>query len=105
VPQDVWNCLALTYDGKQIAAFNNGTLERRGNGSGGDSVYANPFDYDKGIYRPATPAHGGNFTVGSNVCDSPAQFEGRIGGLAVWDRGLTEAEVAQACATATVIHD
>eukprot|EP01043_Picozoa_sp_COSAG02_P045115 COSAG02_NODE_4095_length_5788_cov_3.722271_1_plen_327_part_00 len=101
VPQDVWNCIALTYDGKQIAAYNNGILERRGNGTGGDNFYSNPFNYTKGIYRPPPGHLGGNFTVGSNVCDSPGYFEGRIGGLAVWDRALSAAEVQRACAAAT----
>jgi len=102
VPVDVWNCLALTYDGRQIRAYNNGTLERRGNGTGGDSFYSNPFNYTGGIFDAdaAPPPHnrqGANFTVGSNVCDEPAYFEGLIGGLAVYNRGLTAEEVAKIC--------
>ena len=96
VPQKVWNCVGLTYDGEWISAYNNGTLERRGNGSGTDTTYSNPMRAPGGIFA-AGRGSGANFTVGSNVCRSPACFEGRIAGLAVFNRSITADEMAHIC--------
>ena len=97
VPQDVWNCLALTYDGSAIRAYNNGTLERRGNGTGGDAFYSNPFNYTKGIFTVPPGEEGMPFTVGGKISDEDAFFEGDIGGVALYKRALSAAEVRQVC--------
>jgi hypothetical protein len=96
VPQKVWNCAGLTYDGEWISGYNNGTLELRGNGTGTENTYSNPMRAPGGIYD-AGKNEGANFTVGSNVCKSPACFEGRIAGLAVFNRSLSPDEMHRIC--------
>ena len=97
VAAEVWNCLALTYDGAQIRAYNNGTLERRGNGTGGDDFYSNPFNYTKGVFRVPPGEEGMPFTVGGKISDEDAFFEGDIGGVALYNRALGDDEVRAVC--------
>lgn len=55
----------------------------------------NPFPYEEGIFDGG--ADGANFTVGSNSVRNAMEnhFVGKIGGLAVFDRALTEAELTE----------
>jgi len=56
----------------------------------------NPFWFGHNLYTPATPEQGGPFTIGRVVHTSRAVgFTGYIGGVAVFARALTAAEMAR----------
>jgi hypothetical protein len=56
----------------------------------------NPFWFSHDLYTPATPEQGGPFTIGRVVHTSRAVgFTGYIGGVAVFSRALTAAEMAR----------
>ncbi|MCR9118463.1 MAG: LamG domain-containing protein [bacterium] len=85
IPQNQWVCIAMRYDGKFSSVFVNGEL---------DSLpRANPFVYDKGLFDGGDD--GEAFTVGA--VDRSNEwgnfFGGRIAGLAVYDRALTDKEL------------
>jgi hypothetical protein len=97
VPFDVWQCCAISYDGRHARAYLDGRLDVREG--------RNPYPYDMGIFDAGD--HGGDFTVG--VVTKPQtvddQFRdvgtvvgndylGLLGGLAVFDRVLPDAELA-----------
>lgn len=98
---ETWHCVAMTYDGVDIRAFLDGTLDAP---PGGD--VRNPFAYPKGIF--GGPGAVADFAVGANTVNetagSPAIlhnfFEGSLGGLAVYNTALTQTQVAEACAAA-----
>jgi hypothetical protein len=101
LPVGAWHCLANVYDGANITAYLNGTLHSNGD--------ANPFAYPGGIYSPeAAGRAGAEFGVGANYVNKTAgappvlsnQFLGLLGGLAVFSQPLTQAQVAQVCASA-----
>ena len=89
-----WQCIAMTYDGEYIKSYLNGKLDVREN--------LNPYHYPLGIFDGGND--GGSFTVGAvarplNVQkenkESPDVgnlFHGLLGGLAVFNRTLLEAE-------------
>jgi hypothetical protein len=96
VPPDVWQCVAITYDGVFARAYLNGGLDRRGD--------RNPYRYSGGIFDGG-PA-GADFTVGAvlrpehvdeqfNAHGSVLanRFYGLLGGLAVYRRALSDAEI------------
>lgn len=119
VPVAVWCSLGMTYDGKFIRAYINGTFEPRAlnakadrrddpyftrEGPDGGDRGMNPYYHGRGIfgYNPAThtatkPGGGSDFTVGARYAVGSMLGEaihGRMGGLAVFDRALTDAEMA-----------
>ncbi len=120
LPMGEWITLAFTYDGRWIKAYYNGVLEAREvdpkadkrddpyftkEGPGGGHRGINPYFYDKGIfaYDPAKhattkPGGGANFTVGARYAVGSMLGEAlkaRLAGLAVFDRALTDEEVAR----------
>lgn len=84
---DHWHMLAISYDGQHIRAYLDGKLDV--------SERFNPFPYDEGIYDGG--ADGAEFTVGANHVagiENNNRFGGKIAGVAVFDRKLTDAELA-----------
>ncbi|MCB9874303.1 MAG: hypothetical protein H6821_09015 [Planctomycetaceae bacterium] len=61
----------------------------------------NPWWYPHGIYSPPDPTSGGPFTIGRVIHSSRSVgFTGWIGGVAVFDRALTEHEIKELAACA-----
>lgn len=95
-----WNMIGMTYDGSEIISWHDGwwseyttyTEPTAPNGAG-LTYPANPYAFDDGLYE-STPS---DFTVGANEVTAGMQnfFTGQIGGLAVYDRRLTDAEMVQ----------
>jgi hypothetical protein len=85
VPFEDWQCLALTYDSKEVRLYLNGRLDA--------AEGTNPFPYADGLFDGGED--GGEFTVGSvSVAGKPGNFfGGKIGGLAVFSRALSPAEI------------
>jgi hypothetical protein len=85
VPLGQWRAVAMTYDGKFSRAYVDGRLDA--------SDKYNPFPYDQGLFDGGPD--GADFTVGSvSVKGKPSNFyAGLIGGVAVFDRALTDDEV------------
>lgn len=92
--QDRWYMIAYTFDGEAIRVYVNGKLDENGN--------YNPFLYDGSIHDGGE--NGSDFTVAQR--DHPKWpsypkgtpnynegFDGRIGGLAVYDCALTQEEI------------
>ena len=82
-----WHCVAFTYDGNFIRAWLDGRLETR--------VGFNPFAYPHGIHDGGPD--GADFTVGAvhRSGEMGNWFTGRLGGLAVYSRGLEAEEIAK----------
>ncbi len=118
VPVDQWCTLGFTYDGQYIRAYINGVLDRRklnpeedrrndryftNEGPDGGDRGMNPYYHGRGIfaYDPekharSKPDGGSDFTVGSRYAVGSMTREatkGRFGGLAVFDRCLTDEEI------------
>lgn len=102
VPFDRWQCVAISYDATHARAYLNGRLDVRGD--------RNPYHYPGGIFD-AGP-HGGDFTVGAvarpefvdkNFVPHGAvqanNFHGLLGGLAVFNRALTDDQMLQLART------
>ncbi|GAA4429650.1 hypothetical protein [Bremerella cremea] len=127
VPEEEWCTLAFTYDGEYIKAYINGTFEERKldakkdrrddryftqEGPEGKDRGMNPYYHGRGIfaYDPAKhsetkPDGGADFTVGARYAVGSFLREatkGKFGGLAVFDRALTDEEIAQLHASANV---
>lgn len=85
VKENEWICIAITYDGKEIKSYINGTLS--------DSEFTNPFPYPDGIFDGGE--NGADFTVGANSVGGKMtnQFIGKISGLAVFNIALEEKEL------------
>ena len=103
VPKNEWCCVAFTYDGTYIRSYLNGEFEEREeeliNNTKGFEGYPeglrqskNPYYYPDGIGD-----NGSDFTVGSVLLKSGMGnfFKGLIGGLAIYDRALTNEEIRQ----------
>jgi len=101
VPKEKWVCVAFTYDGKYIRSFLNGVSETREpelikNTTGfegypkGLTQRKNPYYYPDGMGN-----NGSDFTVGAVLVNGAMgnSFQGKIGGLAVFDRALSPAEM------------
>ncbi|HMP76390.1 MAG TPA: LamG domain-containing protein [Kiritimatiellia bacterium] len=86
VPRDAWHCVGLTYDGHAAAAWLDGRLDARPG--------RNPLPYP-GALLDAGP-DGADFTVGAvHRQGSMGNFlHADLGGLAVFDRALDAAELA-----------
>jgi hypothetical protein len=100
-PSNQWICIAFSYDGKFIKSYLNGIFERRApeliNHTNGFEGYPdglvqskNPYFYPDGIGN-----NGSDFTVGAVLLKTGMGnfFRGEIGGLAVFDRALTDREL------------
>ena len=101
VPSNQWVCVAFTYDGENIKSYINGVFEKREpeliNNTKGFEGYPdglvqtkNPFRFPYGIGN-----NGSDFTVGAVQLKSGIgnYFKGQIGGLAVFDRALSNKEL------------
>ena len=118
VPQGRWCTLGFTYDSRYLRAYVDGRLDElaldpvrhkrtdsyftRGGPNGGDRGM-NPYFHGRGIYRfdPKSdgvrkPGGGSDFTVGARYAVGSMLGEatiGKFGGLAVFSRALTDAEM------------
>lgn len=118
VPEEEWCTLAFTYDGAYIKAYINGKLEQREldpiadrrddpyfttEGPDGTDRGMNPYFHGRGIfcYDPekhadSKPDGGSDFTVGARYAVGSMLGEatiGHFGGLAVFNRALSDQEV------------
>ena len=117
VPESQWCTLGFTYDGAYIRAFIDGVLDRRAldavkdkrtdryftnEGPGGKDRGMNPYFHGRGIfcYDPAkhtgSKIDGSDFTVGARMAVGSMLREatkGRFGGLAVFNRALSDDEM------------
>ncbi len=120
VPEERWVTLGFTYDGKWLSAYINGVLDRHEldpvkhrrtdryftrEGPGGGSRGLNPYYHGRGIFaydpekHAATkPMGGSDFIIGAryaggSIFPEGAATRGRFGGLAVFNRALSEAEM------------
>lgn len=118
VPTETWCSLGFTYDGQYIRAYINGLLDQRQldpvkdqrtdryftrEGPQGKDRGMNPYYHGRGIFRydPAKhaqtkPGGGSDFTVGARYAGGNYLGEatkGRFGGLAVFNRALSDAEM------------
>lgn len=94
VPFGSWQCLAMTYDGREVRLYRNGILEA--------AEGMNPFPYPDGLFDGG--ADGAEFTVGAvSVAGKPGNFLGGwLGGLAVYVRALGDEEIRQLASVARV---
>jgi hypothetical protein len=99
IPFDLWQCVAISYDGQFVRSYLEGRLDSRGE--------RNPYHYPGGIFDGGND--GANFTVGAvarpekveMIDGRPVEighvqanlFQGLIGGLAVFDRALSDTEM------------
>lgn len=118
VPTDEWATLAFTYDSKYVRAYLNGDLSAQEldpkkhqrddpyftqEGPDGKDRGLNPYYHGRGIftYDPAQhaetkPIGGSDFTIASRMVSGKKLGEatiGLFGGLAVFNRALTDAEI------------
>jgi hypothetical protein len=98
VPFNQWQCVAISYDGQFAKAYVNGKLDKRGD--------RNPYHYPLGIFDGGKD--GADFTVGAVARPERVdedfkphgsvvanRYFGLLGGLAVYDRALTDDEMLQ----------
>lgn len=85
VPLKEWVMVAMSYDGQFSRAYLNGKLDAL--------EHSNPFPYADGLFDGGVD--GADFTVGSNsVGGKPSNFfDGWIGGLAIYNRALSDDEL------------
>lgn len=101
VPANEWACVAFTYDGAQIKSFLNGVFSARKpeliDHTTGFEGYPNGLTQAKNPYHfpDGMGNNGSDFTVGAVLLKAGMgnRFRGQIGGLAVFDRALTDAEL------------
>lgn len=118
VPVGKWVTLGFTYDGKYIRAYYNGIMEKRemdpekdrradryftAEGPNGGYRGMNPYYHGRGIFRYDPTLHSKSkprgvpdFTVGARYAGGNMLGEalkGQIGGLAVFNRALTDEEM------------
>lgn len=103
VPPNQWVCVAFTYDGEYIRSYFNGVFESRepelidhtkgfpGYPDGLTQI-KNPYYFPDGIGD-----NGSDFTVGAVLLKSGMGnfFKGQIGGLALFDRALSNEELRE----------
>lgn len=103
VSANEWCCVAFTYDGEYIKSFLNGKFVAREKElidhtmgfdgcPDGVTVSKNPYYFPDGIGD-----NGSDFTVGAVLLKSGMGnfFHGLIGGLAVYDRALSEKDLSR----------
>jgi len=119
VPEGRWCTVGFTYDGKYLCAYLDGVLDARpldavkdkrtdhyftSEGPDGRDRGMNPYYHGRGIFRYDPAVHGAtkiapaDFTVAARYAVGSMLGEatkGRFGGLAVFNRALTEAEMKQ----------
>ncbi len=101
VTPNEWECIAFTYDGEFIRSYLNGVLEERDleliNNTQGFEGYPeglfqskNPYYYPDGMGN-----NGSDFTVGVVRLENGMGnfFKGQIGGIAVFNRTLSDDEI------------
>lgn len=117
IPEGVWCTLGFTYDSQYIRAYINGVLDARtldpkkdnrddpyftSEGPGGKDRGMNPYYHGRGIFRYDPKLHAktkiapSDFTVGARYAGGSMlseAFRGKFGGLAVFDRALTDDEI------------
>ena len=104
---NVWHCLANSYDGKEILAYVNGTVDTASaTDPNNPFMYPNPPKFPNGgIFTP--PKGGGaNFSMGANFIHNGGgigpgrlgnKFVGLLGAYSVYNDALSAAEIATAC--------
>jgi hypothetical protein len=129
MPTERWCTVGFTYDGKWLSAYIDGRLDRyeldpvahgrtdpyfTAEGPGGGSRGLNPYYHGRGIfaYDPTKhtktkPMGGSDFIVGARFAHGTLFAEGKstiglFGGLAVFDRALTEEEMRALHAAANI---
>lgn len=101
VPADTWTCIVFTYDGEYIRSYVDGSFEAR---KPELIRHTEGFPgYPEGLVQSKNPYHfpdgmgdnGSDFTVGAvQLKDGMGNFyKGLIGGLAVFDRALSDEEI------------
>lgn len=101
VKKDEWQCIAMTYDGEWIKSYLNGKFEAR---EAELIDHTKGFEgYPDGLIQSKNPYHfpdgmgnnGSDFTVGAVLLKRGMGnfFVGQIGGLAVFNRALSEEEI------------
>jgi len=118
VPEEKWCSLSFTYDGNYIRAYLDGVLDARAldpakdkrtdpyftqEGPGGKDRGMNPYFHGRGIFKydpekhaATKPGGGSDFTVGARYAVGNMLGEatiGRFGGLAIFNRALTDTEI------------
>jgi len=101
VPANEWACVAFTYDGKYIKSYLNGVFQERApeliDHTAGFEGYPNGLTQSKNPYHfpDGMGNNGSDFTVGAVLLKAGMgnRFRGQIGGLAVFDRALTNKEM------------
>jgi hypothetical protein len=118
VPTERWCTLGFTYDSKYLRAYIDGVLDERpldpvkdkrndpyftSEGPGGRDRGMNPYFHGRGIFRydpvkhaANKPGGGSDFTVGARYAVGSMLGEatkGKFGGLAVFNRALTDGEM------------
>lgn len=101
VPKNEWSCVAFTYDGAFIRSYVNGKFEARDperiNNTAGFEGYPDGLVQSKNPYYfpDGMGDNGSDFTVGAVLLKRGMGnfFKGLIGGLAVFDRALSEEEM------------
>lgn len=85
VPYETWHVVGMSYDGIQAMAWFDGLLDHQGE--------LNPYTYPGGLHDGGEL--GSDFTVGAvhRSGEMGNFFTGLIGGLAVFDRALSPAEI------------
>lgn len=123
VPTERWCSLGFTYDGKFIRAYIDGVLDEMKldpvkhkrtdpyftkEGPNGGNRGMNPYFHGRGIFRLANQPGkitGSDFTIGARYAVGSMLGEatiGKFGGLAVFNRALTDAEMKKLHDTANV---
>lgn len=119
VPEETWCTLSFSYDGTHIRAYIDGVLDQREleaakdkrqdryftqEGPNGSNRGMNPYYHGRGIFtydptrHAASKISGSDFTVGARMAVGSMLREatkGKFGGLAVFNRALTDAEMKQ----------
>lgn len=117
VPEGKWCTVGFTYDSKYIRAYLNGVMEPRAldpekdkrtdryftqEGPDGKDRGMNPYYHGRGIFHYDPALHGStkispsDFTVGARYAGGDMlidAFRGKFGGLAVFNRALSDAEM------------
>ncbi|RKD90337.1 LamG domain-containing protein [Mangrovibacterium diazotrophicum] len=101
VPVNKWACVAMTYDGQWIKSYLNGVFEARE-----PELIAHTAEFDadcKGLVQSKNPYYfpdgigdnGSDFTVGAVLLEHGMGnlFCGQIGGVAIFDRALSDQEI------------
>jgi hypothetical protein len=87
IPLEEWHFVAFTYDGEYVRSYVNGILDERS--------IRNPYHYPGGLFDGGQD--GADFTVGA--VDRSQEignfFVGSIGGLAIYNKALTNEEMHQ----------